>query len=249
MTNEDTFELVDNTKQQSKLDVRELIYCETIRAAGYTIIPCTPATGTLFITDDNPGFISGQIRMRGKNEGRYPFHYLEMIDSIFGHEPNTIEVCSRSVPGCNKGGHCFTVDINPDCKPDLVTNGETLEGVPSNEFNRWRCDPPYNEKTAEQMYGTKLPKTSKLLKAGARVCKEGALLFLLLGPTNYQACPPSAIRIGSIALSIIPNNEWRTLNVFLKIDKSDAVQLNPVAGQKPQLKMRNHSLIDYCSLG
>ena len=67
--------------------------------------------------------------MRGKNEGRYPFHYLEMIDSIFGYEPNTIEVCSRSVPGGNRGGHCFTVDINPDCKPDLVTNGETLEGI------------------------------------------------------------------------------------------------------------------------
>ncbi len=26
--NEDTFELVDNTEQQSSLDVRELIYCE-----------------------------------------------------------------------------------------------------------------------------------------------------------------------------------------------------------------------------
>lgn len=79
MTNEE-FELFDNTEQQSSLDVRELICCETIRAVGYTLIACTPATGTLFITDDNPGFISGQTRMRGKNEGRYPFHYLEMID-------------------------------------------------------------------------------------------------------------------------------------------------------------------------
>ena len=32
--------------------------------------------------------------MRGKNEGRY----FEMTDSIFGYEPNTIEVCIRSVP-------------------------------------------------------------------------------------------------------------------------------------------------------
>ena len=96
--------------------------------------------------------------MRGKNEGRYPFHYLEMIDNIFGYEPNTIEVCSRSVPGGNKGGHCFTVDINPDCKPDLVTNGETLEGITSNEFDRWRCDPPYNENTAFKMYRTSCQK-------------------------------------------------------------------------------------------
>ncbi len=184
MTNEeDTFQLVDNTEQQSKLDVRELICCETIRLAGYTIIPCTPATGTLFITDNNPGFISGQARMRGKNEGRYPFHYLEMIDNIFGYEPNTIEVCSRSVPGGKLGGSCFTVDINPDCKPDLVTDGEMLDGVPSNEFDRWRCDPPYNEDTA-QMYGTELPKTSELLKAGARVCKYGALMWAITGPNK-----------------------------------------------------------------
>lgn len=98
-----------------------------------------------------------------------------MIDNVFGYEPNTIEVCSRSVPGGNKGGHCFTVDINPDCKPDLVANGETLEGVPSNGFNRWRCDPPYTEKTAKQMYGTKLPKRSNLLKAGARDAKKELL--------------------------------------------------------------------------
>jgi len=242
MTNSE-FELFDNTEQESSVDVRELICCETVKEAGYTHIRCTPATGTLFITDDNPGFVSGQARMRGKSEGRYPYHYLEMIDSIFGYEPNTIEVCSRSVRGGNKGGHCFTVDINPDCKPDLVNDGETLEGMPSNEFNRWRCDPPYNEATAREMYGTKLPKTSDLLKAGARVCKDGALMFLLLGPTNYQSCSAGIIRIGSIVISVIPNNEWRTLNIFLKTNKTDA---NELLKSRPKPKQRNQSLWSYC---
>ena len=58
------FQLVDNTEQKSSFDVNELICCETIKAVGYTIILCTPATGTLFISDNNPGFISGQTRMR-----------------------------------------------------------------------------------------------------------------------------------------------------------------------------------------
>jgi hypothetical protein len=31
------FELVDNTEQQSRVDVRELICCGTIKAAGYTM--------------------------------------------------------------------------------------------------------------------------------------------------------------------------------------------------------------------
>jgi hypothetical protein len=165
-----------------------------------------------------------------------------MIDNIFGYESNTIEVCSRSVPGGNRGGHCFTVDINPDCKPDLVTNGETLEGLPSNEFDRWRCDPPYNEKTAQKMYGTELPNSSKLLKAGSRVCKEGALMFLLLGPTNYQACPAGIIRIGSIVISVIPNNEWRTLNIFLNTGIADPHQL---LKSRAKPKAKNQSLRNY----
>lgn len=237
MTNE--FELVDNRIDiAQQLNIKKLISSyETLD--GYTIVPCSPATGILFISKDNPGFISGHVRMRGKNEGRYPFNYLEMIDNIFGYEPNTIEVCSRSVPGGNMGGHCFTVDINPDCNPDLVTNGETLEGVPSDEFDRWRCDPPYNEETALKMYGTKLPKTVELLKAGARVCKEGALMFLLLGPTNYQACPTGSIRIGSIVISVIPNNEWRTLNIFLKTGNVDPDHLMK-SRAKP--KPKNQSL-------
>jgi len=92
------------------------------------------------------------------------------------------------------------------------------------------------------MYGTQLPKTSDLLKAGARVCKEGAMMFLLLGPTNYQSCPTGVIRIGSIVLSIIPNNEWRTLNIFLKTGNADRHQL---LKHIPKPRSKNQSLLDY----
>jgi hypothetical protein len=63
----------------------------------YCIIPAHPATGILYITANSPDFISGHVRLRGKDEGRYPYNYLEMIDNIFGKEDNTIEVCSHSV--------------------------------------------------------------------------------------------------------------------------------------------------------
>ena len=46
------------------------------------------------------------------------------------------------------------------------------------------------------MYNTSLPEAAKLLKAGARVCKVGSLMFLLLGPKNYQICPQGVKRIG-----------------------------------------------------
>jgi hypothetical protein len=105
-----------------------------------------------------------------------------------------------------------------------LTDGQTLSFIPDNTFNRWRCDPPYNVETAREMYDTALPETAKLLKAGARVCKVGSLLFLLLGPKNYQICPYWVKRIGWIALTVVPNNEVRSLNIYYKY--SNAVNKN-----------------------
>ncbi len=193
------------------IDVRKLIRAQhRLDHDGSAIYSTKPAKGILFVTEDNPSFISGHVRMRGKDEGRYPFKYVEMIDQLFGPEQNTIEVCSRSV------SDCYTVDINPECKADMVADGQMLEEVADNSFARWRCDPPYNHKTAKEMYNTELPNTAKLLKAGARVCKSGSLMFLLLGPQNYQAHPKSVKRIGFVAITIVPNNELRALNIYYK---------------------------------
>jgi len=183
----------------------------------YIIIEATPATGILYITKNTSYFMSGHIRSRGRNEGKYPYRYLEMIDTVFGPEENTIEVCSHSVKGKNDNGNCFTVDLNPATNPDLIDDAQSLSKLESHSFNRWRADPPYNDKTASSIYNTKLPITSKLLQAGARVCKANSLLFLLLGPKNYQFTPAGVKRIGWIAITIVPNNELRTLHIFYKI--------------------------------
>lgn len=92
----------------------------------YIIMP-KPLKGTLFVSFDNLGFMSGQVRVRGKGGGKYPFHYLEMID--YGKEENTIEVCSGSVYG-----GCSTVDINPETNPRIVDDGQTLVKIPNNTF-------------------------------------------------------------------------------------------------------------------
>jgi hypothetical protein len=69
--------------------------------------------------------------MRGKDNGRYPYRYLEMIENLFCYEPNTIEVCSNGVTATTKDdGCCFTVDINP-----MVCNAET-HGVNTTKNNR-----------------------------------------------------------------------------------------------------------------
>jgi hypothetical protein len=110
------------------------------------VIPASPAIGILYVTRDSPYFLSGHVRMRGKDNGRYPYKYLEMIENLFCYEPNTIEVCSNGVTAATKDhGCCFTVDINPSTNPTMVCNAETLDGIADNTFSRWRADPPYTK--------------------------------------------------------------------------------------------------------
>ena len=84
------------------------------------------------------------------------------------------------------------------------------------------------------MYDTDLPNTYQLLKAGARVVKPGSLLFLLLGPVNYQRHPPELKRIGIVFITIVPNNEVRTLNIFYRIDDKQT-KLESYDVSKPQV--------------
>ena len=42
------------------------------------------------------------------------------------------------------------------------------------------------------------------------------MMFLLLGPQNYQWHPKGVKRIGWIAITVVPNNEVRALNIFYK---------------------------------
>jgi hypothetical protein len=194
-----------------------LIKCDYASKGMYKIFEAAPATGILYVTDGSPYFLSGHLRLRGKENGKYPYRYLEMLESVFGPEPNTIEVC-HSIVGLKNNGNVFTVDINPDMNPDVVDDGQELSQVEDNSFDRYRCDPPYNAMTALEMYNTSMPDTGKLLAAGARVCKANALLFLLLGAENRQWCPFNVKRIGWIAITVVPNNEVRALNIFYKYE-------------------------------
>jgi hypothetical protein len=64
------------------------------------------------------------------------------------------------------------------------------------------------------MYDIKMPSSQKLLREGAGVFKKNSLMFFLLGIVNYQICPKEIERIGTIFITIVPNNEIRTLNIY-----------------------------------
>lgn len=172
--------------------------------------------GSGYITQNSPQYISGQLRLRGRDNGRYPFGYKEAIKELFGSSPSSgeeIEVCSGEIVA---NPALVTVDINPKRNPTHVLDGQNLPAIWTNRFERWNCDPPYSEHAAKEMYGTDMPSTTRLLDEGARVTKPGGLLFLLLGNKNLQWHPKSTIRIGWFSLTILPNQEVRTLHCYLK---------------------------------
>lgn len=198
------------------LEVKSFIKQTLIPHVDYEIVSADPAIGIIYVINN---FISGHVRLLGKGGGQYPHKYLDMIDSVFGFEKNTVEVCSGKMYGMSYSSvspYPFTIDINPEFHPDMVEDGQTLHKVMGESFNRWRCDPPYNEKTAKEMYNCEMPSLIKLLKAGARVVKPGSLLFLLCAQ-NYQHCPSTLKRIGLITITVVPNNEIRALNIYLKL--------------------------------
>ena len=61
------------------------------------IMFASPAKGVLYVNHDCLYYISGQIRVRGGDNGSYPFNYVEMIDAVFGKVDKSIEVCSGMI--------------------------------------------------------------------------------------------------------------------------------------------------------
>ena len=102
-------------------------------------------TGNAYITQNSPQFVSGHLRLRGKNNGQYPYRFKEAIEELFGNcrqSGEEIEVCSGEVVANSK---LVTVDINPERNPTNVLDGQYLPQEWKNRFDRWNCDPPYSE--------------------------------------------------------------------------------------------------------
>src|SRR2546430_16877976 len=103
------------------MNISSLIKCKYIDLStlhkNYFIIPANRTTGILYITENSTDYISGHLRLRGKQHGSYSFRYLKMIDNIFGQKENIIEACNGSVMW-----NCFTWDTKTytECDPRLL---------------------------------------------------------------------------------------------------------------------------------
>lgn len=193
--------------------------------------------------------LTGWWRSRGNKEGQYPQNYFKLINTLFGREPNTLEVCSRyvQVDGIDTAA---TVDIKPPAgiNPTYRCNAENLAGIPSLTFGRVREDPPYTRKWAQEVYGNDgAPNFAAMLKSAARVVKIGGLIFMLMGQGcvemgatidkpmhsgNLQECKPYGLkRFLIICISVVPNKEYRFLNGYVKVAHPEILERNDFGSQ------------------
>ena len=144
------------------IDVNRILSknARTIQFDDYLIISCKPITGILYLVNN---YISGHIRVRGKDNGQYPYNYKKMIHNIFGIANNAIEVCSNSIIP-DDSEKLTTVDIKSDVGSNFVADAQDMSSIFADKtFDRWYGDPPYNEENAFKMYDVRLPKFQKLL--------------------------------------------------------------------------------------
>lgn len=111
-------------------------------------------------------------RPSNKRRGCFPLGFDKYIPQLLRTE-NYIHFFS----GYSKKG--FTVDIDPECKPDLVANVEYLPQIKDESYEGAIGDPPYNEDFAKLLYNCDYPKWSNWTKEIVRVTKKGGYIAIM----------------------------------------------------------------------
>lgn len=112
-------------------------------------------------------------RNPSKYYGAYPPNYLKRMKLLFPNAHDVLHLFSGKVV---KGTweKETTADINPELRPDIICNAETLEIFP---FDLILADPPYENN--HEKYGTERVNKHKAIKQAARNIKTGGYLVWL----------------------------------------------------------------------
>lgn len=116
--------------------------------------------------------------------GSYPPTFLKRVKSLFPDNTKILHLFSGMV---KKEPGETTFDINPKLGPDVYGNAEELSRYfPSNFFNLVISDPPYSSKDAA-IYGTKMPRTFKVMQELAKIVTIGGyVVWLCTSPPLYR---------------------------------------------------------------
>lgn len=105
--------------------------------------------------------MGNDYRVKSEYYGGYPAGYLRRVKAIFPDKQKVLHLFSGRVDTEAFPG--WTVDINPDLKPDYVANAERMFKVPLQDFDLIMADPPYSVEDCDH-YGTPMVNRNKVIE-------------------------------------------------------------------------------------
>ena len=72
----------------------------------------------------------------------------------------------------------ITIDIKPECSPDIVADCQQLP-LQDESFDFILLDPPYSEAEARALYNIPYFSLTKVMNEASRVCEPGGIVVLL----------------------------------------------------------------------
>lgn len=111
--------------------------------------------------------MGNDYRVKSTYYGGYPAGYLRRVRALSPDKHKILHLFSGKVDTEVMPG--LTVDINPENRPDIVDDAQTLTSTPLESFDLVMADPPYSVEDCER-YQTTMVKRNKVMAAlGARL--------------------------------------------------------------------------------
>jgi hypothetical protein len=145
--------------------------------------------------------------------GGYPHGYLKRIKALFPDKTRTLHLFSGKVDTALFPG--VTVDINPEYKPDIVDDAQTLEKVPLETFDLVMADPAYSVEDCLH-YGSTMVQRNKVMRIlGGRLTSGCHVIWLdQVLPLYRKDCFAVEAYIGMVKST---NHRFRVITIFRKL--------------------------------
>jgi hypothetical protein len=158
----------------------------------------------------------GNLYRRDPYYGAYPHGLLDRILTVWPETPR-LHVFSGSV----KDPDGVTLDIRPECNPDVVASATTMaEHFAPASFAVVLADPPYNGR-AHEAYGTRpVDKRAVVRQAATIVRPEGYLIWLDVATPVWSR--EHWVWAGLIAVQTGTNRAMRALSILRRLHDGES---------------------------
>lgn len=148
---------------------------------------------------------------KDKYVGGFPLHFETKLYREIGIDPVTDRILHPFGGRAERG---IRLDLNMEVEPNVVGDAHFLpfkDGI----FDCLVLDPPYNDKYAKKLYGTKNPKFSKYIAEAERVTKDGGFIVVY----HWVASPaviPKLIMVERIFMETRVWHKLRCIHIYKK---------------------------------